>query len=74
MAATRFLSALEHVLRRIERYPQQGGYHDEKQLYRYRKLAKFPFVVVYREYQDRTLIVAVYHTSRNPDYWKQRLE
>jgi len=70
----RFLAELERVLDSIELHPQQGGYHDAKRLYRYRRLTRFPFVVVYREYGDRTLVVAIYHTSRHPDYWKQRMQ
>lgn len=72
--ADRFLAALEQVLDTIEQHPQQGGYHDERRLYRYRQPPKFPYVVVYREYADRTLIVAIYHTSRHPGYWKERLD
>lgn len=72
-AAFRFLATLERLLRLIERYPQQGAFHDERRLYRYRRLPQFPYVVVYREYEERTLIVAVYHTSRHPDHWQQRL-
>ncbi len=71
--ANRFLTALEQMLHSIECYPQQGGYHDDRRLYRYRRLTKFPYVVAYREYDDRLLIVAVYHTSRRPDGWKNRL-
>lgn len=71
--ASRFLGALRSVLESIERKPQQGAFHDEKRVYRYRGLARFPFVVVYREDGERTLVVAVYHTSRRPDFWRQRL-
>jgi len=72
--ADRFLTALGQVLDTIERHPQQGGYHDEQRLYRCRQPAKFPYVVVYREYADQTLIVAIYHTSRHPDFWIERLD
>ncbi len=71
-AAIRFVEALEQTLKSIERSPQQGGHFDDRHLYRYRKLAKFPYLVVYREYDNRTLVVAVYHTSRHPDFWKRR--
>ena len=71
--ALRFLADLEQVLTLIQDHPQQGAYHDDRRLYRYQRVAEFPFVVVYREYDDRLLIVACYHTSRHPDYWKQRL-
>ncbi|MCA9236484.1 MAG: hypothetical protein KDA44_13505 [Planctomycetales bacterium] len=44
-----------------------------RRLYRNRRLTKFPILVVYREYDDRTLIVTIYDTSRRPDHWKKRL-
>lgn len=72
-AANRFLRELEQALALVEVNPQQGAYHDDRRQYRCRRLEKFPFIVVYREDDDRTLIVAVYHASRHPDYWKQRL-
>lgn len=71
--AARFLTDLEQVFHSIEQHPRQGGYHDDRRLYRCRRLMKFPLVVVYREYDDYTLIVAAYHASRHPDYWKKRL-
>ena len=71
--AGQFLNALEGAVDLIENHPQHGAYHDDRRLYRYRRLTKFPFIVVYREYEERTLIVAVYHTSRHPDTWKDRL-
>ncbi|MBX3424406.1 MAG: type II toxin-antitoxin system RelE/ParE family toxin [Pirellulales bacterium] len=70
--ADQFLAALERVLGLIEEHPRQGAYHDDSRLYRCRRLTRFPFVVVYREDVDRTLIVAVYHASRHPDHWKKR--
>jgi plasmid stabilization system protein ParE len=69
--ANRFLTALELVLRSIELSPQRGGFHDARRLYRYRRVGKFPFIVVYRELEERTLIVAIYHMSRRPDFWKR---
>lgn len=72
--AARFRANLQQVLLSIEEHPQQGAYHDDRRLYRYQRLVKYPFVVVYREYNDHTLVVACYHASRHPDHWKQRLD
>jgi plasmid stabilization system protein ParE len=33
----------------------------------------FPYRLLYRELPDRIQIVAVYHSSRRPDGWKDRL-
>lgn len=69
-----FLARLERILQSIQQHSERGAFHDERRLYRYRQLTKLPYVVVYREYDERTLIVAIYHTSRDPDWWKQRLD
>jgi toxin ParE1/3/4 len=34
----------------------------------------FPYRLLYRELPDRIQIVAVYHSSRRPDGWKNRLK
>jgi plasmid stabilization system protein ParE len=37
-------------------------------------LRRFPFFVIYRQRNDHVQIVALAHTSRNPNYWRTRLE
>lgn len=41
-------------------------------LYRRFLLSKFPFSVVYRENEHSIFVVAVMHSSRKPNYWKNR--
>jgi toxin ParE1/3/4 len=36
-------------------------------------LRHFPFFLVYREHDDHIEIVALAHTSRKPNYWRDRL-
>ncbi|MGH9495390.1 MAG: type II toxin-antitoxin system RelE/ParE family toxin [Candidatus Sulfotelmatobacter sp.] len=36
-------------------------------------LKRFPYILIYREWQGDIQIVAVAHTSRKPGYWKNRL-
>lgn len=36
-------------------------------------LRRFPFFLVYREHDDHIEIVALAHTSRKPNYWRDRL-
>ena len=36
-------------------------------------LRHFPFFLVYREHDDWIEIVALAHTSRKPNYWRDRL-
>lgn len=37
-------------------------------------LARFPFSVIYKEEENEVFIVAVMHNSRNPEYWKERVD
>lgn len=34
---------------------------------------RFPYAIVYLEYRDEFLVVAIAHTSRKPGYWKNRM-
>jgi toxin ParE1/3/4 len=34
---------------------------------------RFPYAIIYLEYRDETLVVAIAHTSRRPDYWQNRV-
>jgi toxin ParE1/3/4 len=36
-------------------------------------LKKFPYVVLYREDQGEIIVIAVFHTSRNPAVWQSRV-
>lgn len=33
----------------------------------------FPFSILYRIKRDRVVIIAVFHTSRNPSIWQKRI-
>ncbi|HHD79067.1 MAG TPA: type II toxin-antitoxin system RelE/ParE family toxin [Epsilonproteobacteria bacterium] len=37
-------------------------------------LTRFPFSVVYKEEESAVYVVAVMHNSRNPEYWKDRIQ
>jgi plasmid stabilization system protein ParE len=49
-----------------KRFPAYHG------TYRYRLLNRFPYRVIYRERDHDIEILAVAHTSRKPDHWKNR--
>ena len=34
---------------------------------------RFPYAIIYFEYHDETLVVAIAHTSRRPGFWKNRM-
>ena len=70
--ATRRLDAeVERGLCEIAENPQRwaiGSYHTRRFL-----LRGFPYLLIYREKgENRIQILAIAHTSRNPDYWQHR--
>jgi len=65
-----FLDELEMAYQAIISFPQTWPFF-QKGFRRY-LLARFPFSVIYREYNDNIYIVAVMHHSRKPDYWSVR--
>ena len=40
--------------------------------YRRKLLERFPYGIIYRVDGDKILIVALAHTSRHPEYWRNR--
>ena len=67
----RFRSSLETVFEQIARMPDL---HRVIYLCVRRALTPgFPFSVYYRVDQGEVVILAVIHTSRDPDRWKSRL-
>ena len=62
-----FQSAVGHVQRRPAAWPVlRAGV-------RRKCLARFPYAVLYREYPDAIIVLAVMHLHRRPDYWTARL-
>jgi len=37
-------------------------------------LSRFPFSIIYKEKEHQVLVLAVMHNSRNPEYWKERVD
>ena len=60
-------ACLESIRRRHEMYPvvHEG--------YRRALIRRFPYAVFYEPSEAAVTIYAVFHTSRNPDKWRQRL-
>ncbi len=52
--------------------PQMWPYCDEPA--RRRLIDKFPYSVIYVEFDQFVVILAVMHNSRDPEYWKHRLD
>jgi len=56
----------------IEDSPQMWPFVDHS--IRRRMIRNFPFQILYRILDRNIPIVAVMHTSREPGYWKDRVE
>ncbi len=65
-----FLSEIEGLLKQIATHPQQFPmlYRDVR-----KAVAKrFPYCVYFRERKQRIVVLAVFHSSRNPAVWQNR--
>jgi plasmid stabilization system protein ParE len=60
-------ACLESVRRRREMYPVV---HED---YRRSLIRRFPYAVFQKPSETTVTIYAVFHTSRDPDKWRQRL-
>jgi plasmid stabilization system protein ParE len=67
----RFLAAVERTLAFIRDQPLLGVLEDQQR--RSRPVARFPYRVVYELEPERIRLIAVAHMSRQPGYWKRRL-
>ena len=58
------------MLRRIAANPKlhMAVYKDVRKAV----VARFPYVVLYRQEPGFVLVIAVFHASRNPNIWKSR--
>lgn len=66
-----FLASVDKTVDTICRLPLASAciYLDARR----RSVKRFPYVVIYRLVNDTVQVVAVFHTSRNPDDWKSRV-
>ena len=71
--AERFQIEIESCLTRIIEDPESHPL--EYRHYRWIRVRRFPYRLIYEQLdQDRILILAVAHTSRRPEYWRERSE
>ena len=68
--ADRFEEEVESAVDCIAESPQRWPRYDEE--HRKLVLRRFPYLLIYRQYQKRVWIVAVAHGHRRPGYWKKR--
>ena len=70
--ALRFTTSIEEAIGRIVENPERWRVIEEDVR---RCLTRiFPFAILYTIEQDFILIVAVMHWSREPGYWRDRLD
>lgn len=70
--ARRFRTIVRTMVANIKRAPLEGAiYIDDV---RRRVLSDFPYVIFYIPYEKEILIVAIMHTSREPDNWLDRID
>jgi len=69
--AARFRDAVDVAANRIERDPDGNLRLDN--VYRYVRVKRFPYLLVYRRLVSTDILVtAVHHTARRSGYWKRR--
>jgi plasmid stabilization system protein ParE len=68
----RFTDEVERVVNVLLEHPEMGARVDEA--LRHFVLRRFPFSVVYGVTADLMYIVAVAHGSREPEYWRSRVQ
>ena len=67
----KFLDGIADAGERIRRNPELWAVY-ERPVRSYR-VSPFPYRLLYRELPDRIQIVSVFHLSRRPGSWKDRL-
>ena len=66
-----FLSSVDACLESIRRRPEMHPVVHEG--YRRSLIRRFPYAVFYEQPEATVSVYAVFHTSRDPDKWRQRL-
>lgn len=70
--ANRFREAVNDMLDRIAQSPLM--YAEDRDGLRYASIKNFPYLIQYSTQGPVPLIVGVYHSSSNPDSWRQRVQ
>jgi plasmid stabilization system protein ParE len=70
--ANQFLDEVYRILALLERFPNLGGpvYGITDAAVRQLPVSNFPYQVVFRRREHRTIVVAIAHERRRPGYWK----
>jgi plasmid stabilization system protein ParE len=66
-----FMSSVEASLQGIRRFPSMWPIIHEG--HRRCLVRRFPYAMFYKLEESRVTVYAVFHTSRDPEKWRQRL-
>lgn len=66
-----FLSCVDACVEAIRRMPEMQALVHEH--YRRGLVRRFPYAVFYEYAENTVTVYGVFHTSRDPDRWRQRL-
>ncbi len=66
-----FLKYLELTFDKIEKFTHLYPY--ENHVVQKVIVEKFPYIVLYEQYQDMIMILAIFHTKRDPDMLADRV-
>jgi plasmid stabilization system protein ParE len=69
-AAARFQGEFERAIEEIQEHPQRWPEYLHGT--RFRRLRRFPYLVVYRDLEDEIQVIAVSHGHRREGYWRRR--
>lgn len=69
---SRFGEEVERVIALVLEHPELGARLDED--LRHFVLRRFPFSVVYAVTDELIFVVAIAHGSREPEYWRLRVQ
>lgn len=67
-----YLSCVDACIEAIRRTPEMYGTVHEN--YRRGLVRRFPYAIFYEYIEGRVTVYGVFHTSRDPDKWRQRLQ
>ena len=67
----RLFESFQETVRFLRQNPRLGSLH--RRGTRKRRIAHFPYLVIYREETERIFVIAIAHGARKPDYWENRL-
>jgi toxin ParE1/3/4 len=65
-----FLAEVQRAFAHLEKNPELGA--SLRRGARKLLVRPFPFLIIYRTEVERTLVLAVGHQRRHPDFWLQR--